>query len=132
VRALCNGGCPKDRFALSRDGEAGQNYLCAGLELFFKHTLPAMRAMAHLIQQRRYPAELMAMIAVDDAKRDPYQPCPCGSGNKFRFCHGNSSPDSPFSGVASPKAAAPEKRVIPLHAEHQSARASGSAQGATE
>ena len=40
VRQLCNGGCPKDRFARSRDGEPGQNYLCAGLELFFKHTRP--------------------------------------------------------------------------------------------
>ena len=38
VRHLCNGGCPKDRFVLSRDGEPGQNYLCSGLELFFMHT----------------------------------------------------------------------------------------------
>ena len=91
VRPLCNGGCPKDRFALSRDGEPGQNYLCAGLELFFKHTAPAMRAMAQLIQQRRYPAEVMTLIAAEDAKGGPYQLCPCNSGRKFRFCHGNSS-----------------------------------------
>ena len=80
VRPLCNGGCPKDRFALSRDGEPGHNYLCAGLELFFTHTAPAMRAMAQLIQQRRYPAEVMARVAAEDEKRGPYQPCPCGSG----------------------------------------------------
>jgi uncharacterized protein len=104
VKPLCNGGCPKDRFSLSRDGDPGQNYLCAGLELFFKHTLPAMRTMAQLIQQRRTPAEVMKLIAADDAKRGPYQPCPCGTGEKFRFCHGNGWPSSPFSGVA--KAAA--------------------------
>ena len=91
VRPLCNGGCPKDRFALSRDGETGHNYLCAGLELFFKHTAPTMRAMARLIQQGRYPAELMAAIATEDKNRGPYQPCPCGSGRKFRFCHGQAA-----------------------------------------
>jgi uncharacterized protein len=91
VRPLCNGGCPKDRFARSRDGEPGQNYLCAGLELFFTHTAPAMRAMARLIQQGRYPAELMPAIATDDKNRGPYQPCPCGSGRKFRFCHGQAA-----------------------------------------
>jgi uncharacterized protein len=99
VRALCNGGCPKDRFALSRDGEPGQNYLCAGLELFFRHTAPAMRAMAQLIQQRRYPAEVMVRIAEEDKQRGPYRLCPCGSGTKFRFCHGSGAPRSPFGTV---------------------------------
>lgn len=108
VRALCNGGCPKDRFAVSRDGDPGQNYLCGGLELFFKQTLPAMRTMAQLIQQRRRPAEVMTLIAAEDAKRGPYQPCPCGSGRKFRFCHGNHSPSPPVRGVASAQPAAPE------------------------
>jgi uncharacterized protein len=110
VRPLCNGGCPKDRFALSRDGEPGQNYLCAGLELFFKHTAPAMRAMALLIQQRRYPAELMARVAEEDKKRGPYQSCPCGSGRKFRFCHGERAPRTPFSGVEA-RSAAPGSTV---------------------
>ncbi len=104
VRPVCNGGCPKDRFALSRDGEPGHNYLCAGLELFFKHTMPTMQAMAQLIQQRRYPAELMPQIAAEDAKRGPYKPCPCGSGRNFRFCHGDRAPKSPFSALGAASA----------------------------
>jgi len=94
VRQLCNGGCPKDRFALSRDGEPGQNYLCAGLELFYTHTAPAMRTMAQLLQRNRPPSELMAITAAEDKRRGPYVPCPCGSGRKFRFCHGDKAPPS--------------------------------------
>jgi uncharacterized protein len=99
VRPVCNGGCPKDRFALSRDGEPGQNYLCPGLELFFTHTRPAMQAMARLLQQNRAPADVMKSIAADDAKRGAYVPCSCGSGRKFRFCHGQRAPRSPFSSL---------------------------------
>lgn len=104
VRNLCNGGCPKERFALSRDGEAGHNYLCPGLELFFKHTEPVFAAMADLLRRDRAPAEMMAAIAARDAKGGPYQPCPCGSGRKFRFCHGDRAPGSPFTGVDAPPA----------------------------
>jgi len=99
VRPVCNGGCPKDRFVLSRDGETGQNYLCAGLYRFFSHTQPAMQKMARLLHTGRPPSELMAFIAAEDVKRGPYAPCTCNSGKKFRFCHGNRAPDSPFSGV---------------------------------
>ena len=52
VRFLCNGGWPKDRFVLSKDGEPGQNYLCAGLELFFTHTRPLMGVMGQLLKAR--------------------------------------------------------------------------------
>ena len=91
VRNLCHGGCPKDRFALSKDGEPGQNYLCAGLEHFFMHTGPVFQMMAQLLQQRRAPSEVMALVAAEDDKQGPYRPCPCGSGKKFRFCHGSKS-----------------------------------------
>jgi uncharacterized protein len=88
VRPLCNGGCPKDRFALSKEGEPGHNYLCEGLYRFFTHTQPAMRRMADLFNGGRAPAEVMAWTAEQDKRRDAYAPCPCGSGRKFRFCHG--------------------------------------------
>jgi uncharacterized protein len=50
-----------------------------------------MQAMARLLQQGRAPSELTAAVAAEDARRGPYAPCPCGSGKKFRFCHGNSA-----------------------------------------
>jgi len=112
VRALCHGGCPKDRFALSRDGDEGQNYLCSGLELFFTHTRPAMRTMAQLLQQSRPPSEVMAITAADDAKRGPYAPCPCGSGQKFRFCHGNSKPQTLFGGINPEMAGMPKRKPV--------------------
>ena len=35
-------------------------------------------------------------------KRRPYAPCPCGSGQKFRFCNCNRVPHSPFREPHSP------------------------------
>jgi uncharacterized protein len=57
VRAFCHGGCPKDRFALSGDGEAGHNYLCEGLFAFFSHARPALLRMQALIDQGRAPPD---------------------------------------------------------------------------
>jgi uncharacterized protein len=91
VRALCNGGCPKDRFTVSKDGEAGQNYLCEGLELFFTQSRHAMQTMIELLRVGHAPSDVMAIIAQEDKRRGPYAPCPCGSGRKFRFCHGDSA-----------------------------------------
>jgi uncharacterized protein len=61
VRAACNGGCPKDRFAASPYGEPGHNYLCPGYQLFFRHVRRPMQEMAALLRQGRSPAELMEL-----------------------------------------------------------------------
>lgn len=88
VRQLCNGGCPKDRFVASKGGEAGHNYLCEGLELFYRHTRASMMAMAHLIRSDRSPAEMIALVRAEDARRGSDAPCTCGSGRLLATCHG--------------------------------------------
>lgn len=55
---VCNGGCPKDRFVASVDGEDGHNYLCRGYTRFYRHARPAIAAMARLLQMGRAPAEI--------------------------------------------------------------------------
>jgi uncharacterized protein len=114
VRNWCNGGCPKDRFSLSKDGQEGQNYLCEGLELFYMHTGPTFNVMAQLLRKGHAPADIVENIAMLDAKRDPYSPCPCGSGKKFRFCHGEKAPASSFSGVEPAPAKPQESKSIPV------------------
>jgi uncharacterized protein len=95
VRFACHGGCPKDRFALTPDGEPGLNYLCAGYKLFFHHIDQPMRFMADMLRRGRAPAEIRQAYAIQDqrlrelfAKAGRNDPCPCGSGKKFKQCHG--------------------------------------------
>jgi uncharacterized protein len=84
VRFACNGECPKNRIALSVDGEPGLNHLCAGYYEFFHHIDGPMRIMSDLLRAGRAPAEFAAVVAA--AGRN--EPCPCGSGRKTKHCHG--------------------------------------------
>jgi uncharacterized protein len=59
VRFVCNGGCPKDRFLLTPDGEPGLNFLCEGYRAFFNHIRPAMGFMAAELRAKRPPANVM-------------------------------------------------------------------------
>jgi uncharacterized protein len=89
VRFVCNGGCPKNRL------EAGMNYLCEGYKAFFQHIDEPMRYMAAELKAKRPPANIMRHLAQQEAgleKRFAHarrnDACPCGSGRKFKHCHG--------------------------------------------
>jgi serine-type anaerobic sulfatase-maturating enzyme len=88
VRFACHGGCPKDRFISTPDGEPGLNYLCAGYKDFFHHVDPAMRFMAERLQHDAAPSEITRLYAAEDARRGRNDLCSCGSGRKWKRCHG--------------------------------------------
>jgi serine-type anaerobic sulfatase-maturating enzyme len=87
VLDMCNGGCPKDRFASAPDGEGGLHYLCPGYEAFFRHVREPMLTMSALLRSGRAPADLMASYAAADSRRGRNGPCPCGGGRKWKHCH---------------------------------------------
>lgn len=60
VLFACHGGCPKDRFAVTPDGDSGLNHLCDGYLKFFRHTRPSMQTMAQLVATGRYADEIMS------------------------------------------------------------------------
>jgi len=95
VLFACHGECPKNRFIQTPDGQPGLNYLCAGYKAFFNHIDVPMKIMAELLRQERAPAEIMNWYASGNTTRPPAfagternSPCPCGSGRKYKRCHG--------------------------------------------
>ncbi len=95
VRHACHGGCPKNRFINTPDGQPGLNYLCAGYKSFFNHVSRPMTIMANLLKANRAPSEIMKLYEEEDGQRESVyanvgrnELCPCGSGKKFKLCHG--------------------------------------------
>ena len=84
----CNGECPKNRILLTPDGEPGLNWLCAGLKAFFAHTERQMRLMAEILERGGEAREIMPRLAAETRSVGRNDPCPCGSGKKFKRCCG--------------------------------------------
>ena len=87
---LCHGGCPKDRFTLSPEGEPGQYALCAGLRTWFSYAVPRLRRAMELSAMGKTQHEIMNMLTLEEREKvrniSRNDPCPCGSGKKYKQC----------------------------------------------
>ena len=92
----CHGGCPKDRFTVTGDGEAGLHDLCQGYRLFYEHSLPVLHKMAKCLRAGRPASDYRLADRLDSAgapggaggKPGRNDLCPCGSGLKYKRCCG--------------------------------------------
>lgn len=81
----CRGGCIKDRLRDPRDGHG--NHFCEGYRLFFAHADPRLKSLAEegrkrlALQQRQQIEQRRGKVGRND-------PCPCGSGLKYKKCCG--------------------------------------------
>jgi uncharacterized protein len=107
VRFACNGECPKNRFITTPEGEPGLNYLCAGYKSFFEHADTPLKLLAELLRRGRPAAQVMTLLAQAEGRAEAgpekigrNAPCPCGSGLKYKKCHGQ--PGNSGDGKAGP------------------------------
>ena len=88
--AICNGGCLKDRFAVTEDGEEGQYYLCEGLKKYFGHAVPYLQKMMAMSRRGMHAEAIKAALKTEkkaELKRIGRNDlCPCGSGKKYKTC----------------------------------------------
>ena len=93
VRFACHGGCPKHRFARTREGSPGLDHLCDGWRKFLVHARPHFDVMARLLAAGRPASLAMEAVRADELRRaiaaaGRNDPCPCGSGRKLKQCCG--------------------------------------------
>ena len=100
----CRGGCPKHHMPIGTD--AGRvNHFCEGYKRFFREALPILEQMAEYLRRGQTPPPVASVGSKPAQKPGPAKPsspaggpqagtpgrndpCPCGSGRKFKSCCG--------------------------------------------
>ena len=80
---FCYGGCLKYR-GIVKGEHPERYYYCESLKQFFEYSMPRVREVAHmLIERYNIPRD-----ARRHAETGRNEPCPCGSGKKYKHCCG--------------------------------------------
>lgn len=109
-RPLCHGECPKYRMINVGAVEESLPYFCSSYKQFYGHSFERLREVAEEVRQRRAPdlpppsllvaeraarqsvvemeAQFSDHIPVTGKEVGRNDPCPCGSGRKYKQCCG--------------------------------------------
>jgi uncharacterized protein len=90
--SMCWSGCPKHHRPIGTDPQR-YNHFCEGYKMFFREAMPELKRIAEYIKRGELPptvgdaaAEQSRQGAAGGVGRN--DPCPCGSGRKFKNCCG--------------------------------------------
>jgi len=89
---FCSGDCLKNRLIGPTPSPENVSWLCSGWKTFFNHSLDGFNKLAEKIRserlrfQQQQQATFAAQKSIPTIGRN--DPCPCGSGKKFKLCHG--------------------------------------------
>ncbi len=86
----CRGGCPKDRYKDPRDHNLC--HFCEAHKRFFEHADPAFKQLAEdwkrQQEQKARSRKIQQQVEKGQIKVGRNDPCPCGSGKKYKQCCG--------------------------------------------
>ncbi|MBN2279812.1 MAG: anaerobic sulfatase maturase [Candidatus Marinimicrobia bacterium] len=84
---FCHGGCPKDRLRDPRDQNI--SHFCAAYQRFFKYADSTFRQMARNFLKQDAPVfKIDTEMGETQNQISRNDPCPCGSGKKYKKCCG--------------------------------------------
>ncbi len=89
---LCRGGCTKDR--LHNPSDKALNHFCRSYKIFFEHADRRFRDLASAWKQRQALDETLEQQhghGSHPPRVGRNDPCPCGSGLKYKRCCGRNS-----------------------------------------
>ncbi len=84
----CSGDCLKHRLFHGTKHPRQLSWLCHGYKRFFQRALPGLRNLADTIKKERFEARMQGGRLDSSSKIGRNEPCPCGSGSKYKKCCG--------------------------------------------